>query len=107
MSPDKLTIQQIADQLAKMSHQDLLAMRMQPNVDQSYLAPYEHRAFARETVEQNPAMAVPMLTSIPAYQIAKVLGLGSDDTIKTPPSLNQAVQGGVGVFEGLMKRQMK
>lgn len=100
MSPDKLTQQQIADQLARMSHHDLLQLRNTPNTDQQYLAPFEHRAFARETVQDNPLSALGLGVAIPAWEIAKLLSsnnLGS----RSKPSLGSALNGYYGVAEGL------
>jgi hypothetical protein len=68
---------------------------------QALLSPYEHRAFAREEVSQNPLSAIPLAGAIPAYQLQKLLtGAGA----RTPPSLDQMKQGYLGIWEGLNGR---
>lgn len=88
---------------ARMSHAALLALRDSlPDDDpmQRVLAPYEHAAFAREWTQDSPATAVPsLLVSIPAYSIAKRLGLVH---ARTPASLAEVGQGFRGLGQGLM-----
>jgi hypothetical protein len=87
------------DQLGSMDHATLYAMRqyLQPQ-QQNLVAPYEHRAFAREEVTQHPLMALPVAAGALAYQPYKMLmGARSD------PSFNQMGQGLLGVGEGLKK----
>jgi phage tail tape-measure protein len=96
------------EDLGKMSHADLVRFRDLYKSDdymQGILAPYEHRAFAREWVKDtkgNAALSLPF--AIPAYQAAKALGLGGADA--TPPSLEQAVEGFRGLGEGLSSLTM-
>lgn len=88
------------EKLARMKHQELLTLRQHntaPGV-QEILAPYEHRAFAREEVEENPLKALPLLFMIPGYQGAKALGLGG---ARTGPSFEQFKQGNIGILDGL------
>jgi hypothetical protein len=66
---------------------------------QNELASKEHRAFAREAVAENPAMALPIAAAIPLYQGAKALGVTSS---RSDPSIAQAVEGLRGVGEGLV-----
>lgn len=68
--------------------------------EQNYIANAEHRAFAREVTAENPAMAVPLLAAIPAYQGAKALGLTNS---RSEPSLEQASEAYKGLGEGLSK----
>lgn len=96
MSPDKLTPQLIAQQLAQMSQSDLLQLRNQPGADQNYLAPYEHRAFARELTQEKPYMAVPLLLGTPVYEIAKLLS-PSNLGARSKPSLQSVIQGWKGL----------
>lgn len=78
---------------------ELRALREQPGANQEMLAPQEHRAFAREWVQENPLVAVPSLAvATPAYAIAKQLGLMSG---RTKPSLYQVGQGYAGILDGL------
>lgn len=85
------------EQLAALDHATLYAMRgyLRPD-QQNAVAPYEHRAFAREEVSQHPMMALPVAAGALAYQPYKMLmGARSD------PSFNQMGQGLLGVGEGL------
>lgn len=88
------------DYLEKMSHADLYRMRAQLGADQGLLAPYEHRAFAREATAENPLMALPIATAIPFYQLQKILGLSG---ARSAPSMDQMVQAYKGIWEGLQK----
>lgn len=65
---------------------------------QNMLAAYEHRAFAREAVGENPLMAVPIALAAPLYQLQKAAGLSG---ARSKPSLNQLLQGWTGVAEGV------
>lgn len=70
-----------------------------PGANQERLAPQEHRAFAREWVQENPFVAVPSLTAaIPLYAAAKALGLQG---ARTKPSFAQIGQGYMGIWDGL------
>lgn len=87
--------------LSDLSHADLLQMRNKYNGSlgmQRALAPLEHRAYAREAVSENPAMALSLLLGIPAYQVAKMLGLHGSRSGADP---DQLIQGYIGVGEGL------
>lgn len=102
MSPDKLTPELIAQQLAKMEHYKLMQLRNTPNVDQDYLAPYEHRAFSRELLQEKPYYAPAVAAAIPVWEIAKLLSptnLGS----RSKPSIQSMIQGykGMGDAFGL------
>jgi hypothetical protein len=85
---------------------------------QGFLGPLEHRAFARETVQDNPLAALPLLGMIPGYQGAKWMARGGLGPIGaamgrlavspfgqdvSKPSLGQAAGGFHGVIEGLLK----
>src|SRR5438445_755337 len=85
--------------LAKMPWLDLIQMRArtQDPTQQAMLAPYEHRAYAREEVAQNPLMALPYAFMVPGYQALKLMGAGA----RTPPSLDELGQGWTGTLEGL------
>lgn len=72
--------------------------------EQNYIANAEHRAFAREVTAENPAMAIPLLAAIPAYQGAKALGLTNS---RSEPSLEQASEAYKGVGEGLSEGVLK
>ena len=82
-----------------MSHADLYNMRNSAPPDmQGMLAPMEHRAFAREAVQQNPLMALSLAVGIPVYQLAKILGIAPS---RTPASMDQVTQGYAGILDGL------
>jgi len=92
------------EDLARMEQWQLLGLRKQykdqPTQDQ--LAGYEHRAYAREAVADNPFMAISELAATPIYQVAKLLprkltGLRS----RSNPSWSQMGQGLLGIGEGL------
>ena len=64
---------------------------------QDMLSAYEHGAWAKETVKDNPAMFIPISVAIPAYNIYKqVTGSG-----RSNPSLKQVTEGYAGAIEGL------
>jgi hypothetical protein len=78
---------------------DLIQLRAQTQdpSQQALLAPFEHRAYAREEVASNPLMALPYAAMVPGYQILKLLGKGA----RTPPSWDELGQGWLGTLEGL------
>lgn len=65
---------------------------------QDVLAPYEHRAFAREAVAENPLLALPIAAGTLAYQPYKMI-----TGARSHPSFNQISQGLTGVGEGLQR----
>lgn len=88
--------------MTSMSWDELLAMRSALNGNpeaQKAIAPYEHRAYAREAVQENPLNAVGYAFMIPGYQAAKAVGLLG---ARTRPSWEQLKQGYKGVGEGLL-----
>lgn len=94
------------DQLAQMDHSTLYQLRevnKSPEL-QILLAPYEHRAFARQASQENPAMALPIALATPLYAGAKALGYKgeSGSAATTPPTMRQVGQGLLGVGEGLV-----
>lgn len=68
--------------------------------EQNVLASQEHRAFAKEAVAENPALALPISAAIPLYQGAKALGLTPS---RSEPSLEQATEAFKGIGEGLVE----
>ena len=87
--------------LSDLSFEELLAIREKYNGNkemQNYLAPYEHQAFARKYVSENPIGALPMLAMIPGYEAKKVItGEGRSD-----PSLKSIGYGYKGLMLGLL-----
>ena len=104
--------QQMRDSFDSMSWEELQQLRVKyegkPNI-QRILAPYEHKAWARETVRDNPAMAPLMALMVPGYQAMKVgaQALGLSDKEETPPSMQQLSSGFKGIYEGLQQRYSK
>lgn len=89
------------DQLAAMPWDELIKMRAQftsPD-EQMKLAPYEHRAYAREQVAANPLMAPVYGLMTPGYQALKVATGGKGS--RTPASMEELKQGLLGTGEGL------
>lgn len=86
--------------LATLDQPTLLGMRKRARTqaEQDQLAGYEHRAYARETVRDNPAMALSLLVATPAYQLAKIFGATNS---RSAPSWGQMGQGLLGIYEGL------
>jgi hypothetical protein len=87
------------DPFSMMSFHELREMRALMPQAQKFLAPYEHRAYAREYVMQNPALGLGLIGAIPGYQLAKGLGLMGS---RTGLDLNQMGQGYMGMGEGLL-----
>ena len=88
------------EDMAEMSFDHLRMLRdLAPPAVQATLAPYEHRAFAREYVGDNPLRALQMLGAVPGYQAYKGLFGGS----RSAPSWDQVGQGYLGTWEGLAK----
>jgi hypothetical protein len=93
-----------AAQLEAMPHADLLRLRESNRSDiavQALLAPFEHRAFAREATRENPLLGVPIAIAAPVYYGAKKLGFMTDDNT-APPTLGQVGAGLMGVGEGFV-----
>ncbi len=89
--------------LLDLPHSELYRMRdrAKDQAEQDLLAGYEHRAFAREAVGENPLMALPITAAIPLYQLAKILRMTGS---RSQPSWGQMGQGLLGVKEGLLGR---
>ena len=68
---------------------------------QVQIAPYEHRAFARERVAENPLQALTFAAAIPGYQLVKMVK--SFGTGQTPPSMDQFTHGMTGIAEGVQQ----
>lgn len=94
------------DALNSMPWDDLYNLRLKykgnPEM-QAKIAPFEHQAYARESVAESPLTA-PVWALMPAgYQAYKVLGGGGHDDMTTPPSMDQALAGMRGTGQGLMQ----
>ena len=89
--------------LDEMSHAELFRLRQQPGADHRVLAPYEHRAFAREFARERPIAAAASLPfAIPAYSAAKATGMLD---ARSPASLAELLQGYRGLLEGLLRKR--
>lgn len=85
------------EQLSQLPHELLYAARAYvPKGQQGQIAPYEHRAFAREATKENPLMALPIAAGSVAYPFYKMMSPG-----RSAPSLDQVTGGLLGVGEGL------
>lgn len=89
------------EDLSKMSHSELIALRDTNRADKDFqnkIAPFEHRAFTRERVKENPLTAPALAVIVPGYNLAKALGIreGSSDTL-----VEATKQGLKGIGEGL------
>jgi hypothetical protein len=92
------------DEMAKMGWDKLYALRLQARGDtakQMQIAPYEHRAYARETVADNLALAPAFAVMPAAYQAAKIVRATDTDEMSTPPSFKQMAHGVRGTMEGV------
>ena len=88
--------------LGEQSHEDLYRMRRRPGADQGMLAPFEHRAFAREFAQESPfRAAVSLPFAIPAYTAAKAAGLTG---ARSPASFDEIFAGYHGLVEGMLNR---
>lgn len=83
---------------------ELLRMRdnAKSRAEHNRLAPYEHRAFAREAVADNPLMALPLGVATPLYTLGKAAGLLK---ARSDPSLEEILQAYRGIGEGLLARR--
>jgi len=87
------------EEMEQMPFAQLMMLRESaPPAVQGVLSPYEHRAFAREYVGENPLRALQMLGAVPGYQVYKGLFGGS----RSAPAWEQLSQGYVGTWEGLV-----
>lgn len=85
--------------LSKIPHSLLYTARARvPREQQNLISPYEHRAFAREATMENPMMALPIAASVIPYQLYKAI----DGSSRSTPSIDQVLQGFMGVGEGLV-----
>lgn len=91
------------DPFSRMSFHELRELRASlPDPQaQQFLAPYEHRAYARELMKQDPVKGLGLLGAIPGYQVAKGLGLMGSRTGSSQP-FQQMGQGYMGMGEGLL-----
>lgn len=88
------------DVMSGMSHADLYQLREKHKsaMAQSILGPYEHQAYARETVAENPLNSIGMALAVPAYTALKAAGLHS---ARSPASFDEIGHGYKGIAQGL------
>ncbi|CAB4168669.1 hypothetical protein UFOVP580_8 [uncultured Caudovirales phage] len=93
------------EDLAAMSHSSLMAIRKAHEKNRALnvrLAPFEHQAFAREYVKENPISGtLGVGAAIPLYALAKGAGFMSNGGTATPPSMAQMSAGFRGIGQGL------
>ncbi len=97
------------DAMAKMSWNDLYQLRVNNRGDiaaQEQIAPYEHRAYAREEGAESLSKGASYPLLIAGYQGAKAAGLVEQDDMSTPASLKQIGQGLIGAGEGAAENIM-
>lgn len=89
-----------SDQLASMSHMSLIGLRSKATTEeeQSKLAPYEHRAFAREYIEEKPEAALVMPGMIMAYNVLRKAGVLKG---RSDPNAKHIIEGLKGYVEGV------
>ena len=99
-----------ADILKQLSGGTLLAMREMEGANQELLAPYEHRAFTRDAVQNNylipgwpktsgALMATALAAATPVYSGAKALGLMP--RTRSPGGFQEMKQAYAGIYDGL------
>lgn len=88
------------DDLISMSHTDLLMLRGKATTqeEQDKLAPYEHRAFAREYIEESPEAALVMPGMIMAYNVLRKAGVLKG---RSDPNAKHIIEGLKGYVEGI------
>jgi hypothetical protein len=96
------------EEMSKMSFIELSGLRYKYDKDtekQKKIAPFEHRAYAREAVTDNPLLA-PLFAAflIPGYQVAKAVGAHGS---RTGVDRRQVVEGLLGVGEGIVEPIVK
>ena len=77
---------------------DELRSKAKTQEEQNRYANFEHRAYTREVVTENPVAAIPLIPAIPAYAATKAAGLQSS---RSETSVEQMKQAAIGVGEGL------
>lgn len=83
--------------LRNLSHAKLIQAReIAPDYMQNILAQYEHGAFAREAVAENPLLALPVAVGALAYQPYKAVA-----GARSKPSIDQVIEALIGVKDGL------
>lgn len=96
------------DEMKKMGHMDLLALRQgRSKKEQDIIAPYEHRAFAREYVKENPESAISMLGMVLGYGLAKEVGLAEGRSSNTGEAIWEGVKGTVEGIGGAVREGAK
>ncbi len=95
------------DQMAKTSWDELMMARHALPPDdpqQAQVAPFEHRAWARERVAENPLLAPAYAAMVPGYQLVKLVrSFGGDRGARTAPSMDQLAGGMTGIAEGVQQ----
>jgi hypothetical protein len=92
--------------LSKMGMDQIIPLRAKATPkEHAKLAPFEHRAFVREVVQDNPAHALGMAVAIPAYTASKALGITKGTRSKA--SVEEMKQAFIGLAEGLFKKKKR
>lgn len=82
------------------SHAELSIARNKATTkeQQNELGPAEHAAFAKEVVQENPWMAIPVGLAIPLYEAAKATGILEGRSDASFDSITEAYKG---IYKGL------
>ena len=98
-----MNTQDLSDEyLENLSWEELLELRRnaQTQAEQNKLANAEHQAYARDTVKENPLMALPMAAMVPGYQVFKGIAGGA----RSEGGLAQMGAGYKGILQGLLEK---
>lgn len=92
---------------SSLNHAQLYNLRQLYNNNpqmQNQLAPAEHQAYAREFAIDSPLTAAASLPfAIPAYTIAKYIGLPIASNSRSAPSIDEMLSGYKGLGQGLLQ----
>ena len=92
------------EEMAKAPWDTLIGARKdlpEDDPQQQQIAPYEHRAWAREQVAANPLLAPVYAALVPGYQLAKFVKSFAPG--QTAPSMDQFTHGMTGIAEGVQQ----
>jgi soluble lytic murein transglycosylase-like protein len=83
------------------------AAREKDQAAQNRVAGYEHRDYVKQSVEENPLMAIPMALAAPVYQAVKALPKSiTGNRSRSEPSLDQLGKAYSGILAGLGVQSM-
>lgn len=96
------------DEMISMSWDELRLLREgKTQEEQNKIAPYEHRAWAREYIKETPEAAIVMPGMIYAYNLAKGLGLHGGRSEAGPKAIAEGLKGWLEGIGGVTKEGVK